>query len=39
MGRSPKRKVQAKMNPAQASYAAELPFPCWPQGCFASVHI
>jgi len=38
MGHSPKRKPTWR-NPAQAGYAAESPFPCWPLGFHTSTHI
>jgi len=38
MGRGPKRKIMDQ-DLAQAGYAAESPFPCWPREPLASAHI
>jgi len=38
MGCDPKRKI-INQDPAQAGYAAESPFPCWPREPLASTHI
>jgi len=38
MGRGPKRKI-INHDPAQAGYAAESPFPCWPRELLTPAHI